>query len=63
MRYILVSRDARRTSENPTIPDGWMLEEIRLEDDLTILLPLRTTVIRADNQDSFQGPLPPDLEL
>jgi hypothetical protein len=62
-RYILVSRDARRTFDTPTIPDGWMLEVILLEEDLRILLPLHTTVIRADNEDSFQGPLPSDLDL
>jgi hypothetical protein len=59
--YGLVSRDARRTSDVPTIPDGWSLEEILLEEDLAILLPLHTTVIRADNEDSFQGPLPPEV--
>jgi hypothetical protein len=62
-RYILVSRDARRTSDTPTIPDGWMLEVILLGEDLQILLPLHTTVIRSDNEDSFQGPLPSDLDL
>ena len=62
-RYILVSRDARRTFDTPTSPDGWMLEVILLEEDLRILLPLHTTVIRADNEDSFQGPLPSDLDL
>lgn len=60
-RYVLVSRDARRVSDAPTIPSGWTLEVVRLREELTIRLPLRTTVIRADNEDSFQGPLPPDL--
>jgi hypothetical protein len=60
--YALVSRDARRSSDTPTIPDDWMLEEILLEKNLTVLLPLHTTNIRTDNQDSFQGPLPSDLE-
>jgi hypothetical protein len=40
-----------------------MLDAILLDEDLTILLPLHTTVIRADNEDSFQGPLPSDLDL
>jgi hypothetical protein len=61
VRYALVSRDARRTSDTPTIPDDWMLEVILLEEDLRVLLPLHTTNIRTDNQDSFQGPLPSDL--
>jgi hypothetical protein len=63
VRYVLVSRDARRTFDIPTIPDGWVLEAIPLEENLQILLPLYTTVIRTDNQDSFQGPLPSDLDL
>jgi hypothetical protein len=63
VRYILVSRDARRTSDTPKIPAGWMLDVILLDEDLTILLPLHTTVIRAENEDSFQGPLPSDLDL
>jgi hypothetical protein len=60
VHYILVSRDARRTSDTPTIPDDWMLEVILLEEDLQILL-LRTTVVRTDNEDSFQGPVPSDI--
>jgi hypothetical protein len=58
VHYILVSRDAQRTSDTPTLPVGWTLEVELLGADLPIQLPLHTTVIRSDNQDSFQGPVP-----
>lgn len=63
LRYILVSRDARRTAEVPTLPPGWTLEVVPLFRDLDLVLPRPTTVIRADNEDSFQGPLPAHLGL
>lgn len=61
VEYILVSRDAQRTSDTPTLPSGWTLEVIALGQDLLVQLPLHTTVIRSDNEDSFQGPLPAGL--
>lgn len=61
--YALISRDARRTSEIPTIPADWMLRTFRLEEDLPVRLPFNTTVVRTDNQDSFQGPLPADIDF
>ena len=62
-RYIRVSRDAARTTDTPTIPDGWTLESFLLDEILTVRLFEQTTVIRTDNEDSFQGPLPSDLDL
>ena len=59
--YVLVSRDDRRTSETSTIPNGWSVTDIYLEEDLQIELPRPTVNIRTDNEDSFQGPLPSDL--
>lgn len=61
--YALNSRDARRTSDTPTIPDSWLLRTIRLEEDLLVRLPFNTTVVRSDNQDSFQGPLAPHIDF
>jgi haloalkane dehalogenase len=55
--YIRVSRDANRTQENPTIPDSWALIEHVPSMDLIFMLPNPTLNIRADNEDSFQGPL------
>jgi hypothetical protein len=56
--YVMVSRDAQRTSDTPTIPTGWELVEYTTPEELTFQLPAETLVIRADNEDSFQGPVP-----
>ena len=54
---VRVSRDAGRTSDEPTIPDSWQLIEYTIEEELIIQLPNPTLNIRADNEDSFQGPV------
>lgn len=56
--YVLISRDANRTTEVPIIPDTWKIEERVINENLTIDLPNPTLNIRAENnQDSFQGPV------
>jgi len=55
--YVRVSRDANSTNDNPTIPDGWQLVEYVTPEKLVIQLPNPTDNIRADNEDSFQGPV------
>jgi hypothetical protein len=57
-RYVRVSRDYGRTSDEPTIPDTWQLYQETTTVDLTIELPNPILNIRADNEDSFQGPIP-----
>jgi hypothetical protein len=56
--YVRISRDANRTTDNPTIPNSWRLVEYTTPDQLVIQLPEETLVIRTDNEDSFQGPVP-----
>jgi len=56
-QYVRVSRDAGRTSDVPTLPDGWSLIDYTTHEMLTIQLPDPTVNIRADNEDSFQGPV------
>ena len=56
--YVLVTRDALRGSDVPTIPAGWDVVTYVAPQTLTFRLPDETTVIRADNEDSFQGPVP-----
>lgn len=56
--YVLVTRDAQHTSDTPTIPTNWDLVEYTTPDELVFTLPSETLVIRADNEDSFQGPVP-----
>ena len=58
--YVRISRDNGRTQEEPTIPEDWQKSEITITEDLTLLLPNPTLNIRTDNQDSFQGPIPPE---
>ena len=55
--YVRVTRDADRVSEVFTLPEGWRLIEQLLSEPLTLTLPNPTLNIRADNQDSFQGPV------
>ena len=56
--YVRIGRDANRTSDEPSIPDSWRLVEYTTPEQLVIRLPEETLVIRADNEDSFQGPVP-----
>jgi hypothetical protein len=56
-RYVRVSRDAGRTSNDPTIPSLWQLTQYVTPQQLDIRLPNPTLNIRADNEDSFQGPV------
>ncbi len=56
-RYILVATTLNRTSE-PTIPPGWSLTTHLLAEDLQVELFGDVEVLRLDNEDSYQGPLP-----
>ena len=56
--YVLIGRDLNRTSDEPSIPNLWRLVEYTTPDQLVIMLPEETMNIRADNEDSFQGPVP-----
>jgi hypothetical protein len=56
--YVRISRDANRTSDEPSIPNSWRLVEYPAPEKIVIQLPEETLVIRADNEDSFQGPAP-----
>jgi hypothetical protein len=53
-----MGRDANRSSDEATIPDSWQLLEYSTPERLVIELFEENLVIRTDNQDSFQGPVP-----
>ena len=55
--YVRIGRDAGRTTDDFTLPDGWQTDEITLAEDLVVVLPRPTLVIRTDNEDSYQGPV------
>ena len=56
--YFRIRRNANRVSDQPTIPDLWRLVEYTTPEKLVIELFEGNLVIRADNEDSFQGPVP-----
>ena len=56
--YFRVGRDANRVSDEPSIPNLWRLEEYTTPEKLVIELFEENLVIRTDNEDSFQGPVP-----
>ncbi|MEO0419045.1 MAG: hypothetical protein AAF249_09280 [Pseudomonadota bacterium] len=62
-RYLLIARTWPVPQQDPTLPDGWTLERITLEAPFTFALDGEVQVLRMDNEDSFQGPLPKDLEI
>ena len=55
--YVRVSRDANRTTDTFLVPTGWDRVDHVTQSDLVLQLPNPTLVIRAQNQDSFQGPV------
>lgn len=55
--YFRIGRDARRASDNPSVPNLWRLEEYTTPRDLVISLDEGNIVLRTDNKDSFQGPV------
>ena len=56
-QYVRIGRDAGRTTDEFSLPDGWQLLENIAPEDLSISLPHPTLVIRTENEDSFQGPV------
>ncbi len=56
--YFRMGRDGLRVSDEPTIPNLWWLEEYVTQEMLVIEMFDKTLVIRTDNEDSFQGPVP-----
>ena len=55
--YFRIGRDADREVDEATIPEGWRLMDYTTPTDIVFDLSPRNTVIRSDNQDSFQGPV------
>lgn len=62
-RYIGVSRSLDRSTDTPTLPEGWTVKEVVLTEELRIYLSGNVDVLRLDNEDSYQGPLPEDLRI
>ena len=56
--FFRVGRDADRLADTFAVPNGWRVESYTTPETLIIELFDETLVIRTDNQDSFQGPVP-----
>lgn len=56
--YFRINRDADRTTDDFSLPAGWRLKRYTPLENLRIELFDETLVIRADNEDSFKGPVP-----
>ena len=62
-RFIGVSRSVDRSSDTFTLPDGWTLTSHVLSTELPVDLSGNVSVLRTDNEDSFQGPLPDGISF
>jgi len=56
--FFRVGRDADRLADTFAVPHGWLVESYTTPEPLIIELFGETLVIRTDNEDSFQGPVP-----
>lgn len=62
-RFIGVSRSWDQSADAPTLPEGWTITEHLLTAELRVDLLGRVSVLRLDNEDSYQGPLSEDISL
>ena len=62
-RFIGVSRSLDRSADVPTLPENWTLTEHLLTEELQVDLLGNVSVLRLDNEDSYQGPLSEDINL
>jgi len=61
-QYVRVTRDFNRPTDTPTIPEPWRKVVCVVPEEWIVPLPDEILNIRADNEDSFQGPIP-ELDL
>ena len=59
--YLRISRDPARTTDTVSLPEDWQLIEHTTAETIRVSLSPGLTLIRSQNQDVFQGPLPSDL--
>jgi len=62
-RFIEVSRSVDRCSDTFTLAENWILTNHFLQTDLQVELLGNVSILRTDNEDSYQGPLPDDFSL
>jgi hypothetical protein len=62
-RFIWVARTVDRPPDPVTLPEGWNLTTHVLQTELPVDLSGNVSVLRTDNEDSFQGPLPDGISF
>jgi hypothetical protein len=62
-RFIWVARTVDRSPDPVTLPEGWTLTTHVLQTELPVDLSGNVSVLRTDNEDSFQGPLPDGISF
>jgi hypothetical protein len=62
-RFIGVSRSVDRSSDTFTLPEGWTLKTHVLSTELPVELSGNVSVLRTNNEDSYQGPLPDGISF
>ena len=62
-RFIWVARTVDRPPDPVTLPEGWTLSTHELQTDLQVDLLGNVSVLRTENEDSYQGPLPESLSF
>ena len=62
-RFIWVARTVDRPPDPVTLPEGWTLTTPVLQTELQVELLGNVSVLRTENEDSFQGPLPEGLSF
>lgn len=62
-QFIGVSRSLDRSSDLPTLPEGWILKDHHLIADMQVDLLGTVSVLRLDNKDSYQGPLSENIRF
>ena len=62
-QYIEVARTAKRAEGVPSVPEGWQIRTYTLNAELHLELSGLVTNLRTVNDDSFQGPLEPEMRF
>ncbi|MEL6271735.1 MAG: hypothetical protein AAFV33_14580 [Chloroflexota bacterium] len=62
-QYVLLTRSVHRTTDHPSLPSDWTITAYDVVEDLEVSLSGEVGNIRLDNDDSYQGPLPADLDF
>ena len=60
--FVGASRSLERNLNTPSLPDGWTLTERLFPVDVEYSLVGNVSVLRLENEDSYQGPLPKNTE-